>query len=371
MSSGNTQLTNQYRPKTFSQIAGQETNNEVLRAVVKDPARAPRSFIFHGQFGTGKTTSSRVLAKALNCDQMGSDPCGLCKCCQENDSQSPFYQEYDCSDVGSVDAIRVIRDDLFATSTIAKWMVRVFDEFHLASRQAQSALLKTLEELPGNNFIVFCTTDLDKILPTIRSRSIELNFSKVPIPAIKQVLSNICENEGEQIPEEVLNRIASISRGHVRNAVMTLGGYLLMDNKQAFLDSLRSSELDCINLLLSARHGDKENFEQAVLTVCSHVLDTVREDFYLVLSHAISALSTGISNEIYGDQYKKIADEFGLDLFKLLKYSCDNWASNTFSSDVTLQAFLWSVFYTVSKSRPNTGLQGGQSSSLLNRARAT
>jgi len=367
----NSQLTSRYRPTNFASIAGQETAVEVLKSTVLDPERAPRSYILHGQFGTGKTTSVRVIAKALNCATTGVEPCGVCKNCQESDTQSPFYQEYDSSDVGNVDAIRALRDDFYASSNVSKYVVKVLDEAHLMSRQSQAVLLKVLEELPNNIFVFFCTTDLEKVLPTIRSRSIELAFGRVPLHKIKQVLQNICESEGESVPEEVLNRISSISRGHVRNAVMSLGGYLLMENKKAFLDSLRSSELDCINLLLSARHGDKEKFEQTVLAVCSHVLDTVREDYYLVLRNSISAMATGSSEEIYADQYKLLADEYGLDLFKLLKYSCDTWASNTFNSDIQLQAFLWAVFYTVSSSRGQTGNKsGGTSSSLVNRARA-
>ena len=159
---------------------GHELVIKTLKCIVKNPSQSPHSIILQGEFGTGKTTCSRILARALNCRNRKSDgdACGECSVCTCNIDESIYYEEYDSAMVGSVDAIRNLRQSFYFNNDLG-WKIIVFDECHLMSKAAQSALLKVIEEVTDNIIFVFATTDIDKVLPTIRSRSLELRFSLV------------------------------------------------------------------------------------------------------------------------------------------------------------------------------------------------
>ena len=162
-------ITQQYRPKTFSAVAGHKGVIETLKCIVKNPENAPRTIILQGEYGTGKTTCARILARALNCpNQKGGEPCGDCPVCNSDLDLSPYYSEYDSAIIGNVDTIRGLRDTFYYNSDDG-YKVIVLDECHLISKQAQAALLKVFEETKGNIFFVLCTTDAQMLLPTIRS----------------------------------------------------------------------------------------------------------------------------------------------------------------------------------------------------------
>jgi len=360
--------TTQYRPVRFSEVVGQDVNIEILRSIVKDPENSPRSIILQGEFGCGKTTCARILAKALNCKNLkaGYEPCGICNVCISRIDYNPYYQEYDSSDVGSVDAIRGLKEEFLTGSAIATWKVVVFDEWHLASRQAQSALLKLLEDLPPKIFVLFCTTDVEKVINTIRSRSIELIYGKVRPDVIRENLRRIIKSESLEIEDKILDKIALYSRGHVRDSVMMLDLYKMTDNKEVFLTTLRSSELDIINMLIWAKQSHRENYGKSIKAVCSHVLDVVKVDFFEVIRNGVALMAEGEINSIYEGSYRQLVTSYGQDLFKLLRYSAQPWASNIFSSDAILTSFLWSLFFMFSGESPGVTKQG----SVPDRARA-
>lgn len=338
-------LTQKYRPKTFDDICGQSLTIETLRAVSRHPEKSPRVFIFHGSFGCGKTSSAQVLARALNCEDgaISKRPCGLCKVCKDDLDFVPFYREFDCAEVGNVDKIRALKDEFFLDTSVCKYRVIVLDETQLVSRQGQSALLKTLEEMAGNFFVVFSTTDVDKIIPTIRSRSVELVFMKVSEDDIVGNLKKIVSAEKLEIKEETLRRIALHSRGHVRNAVMTLDKMLMIGNEEEFLKGIHSSEVGIIKVLLSAKLGDRPRLEEAIASVCAHPLDLVRTDYFEVLRKAIQGFVIGSVDGVSKSAYEALVEHYQQDLFKLLSYSTAGWALNTFRSDLMLQAFFWSL----------------------------
>jgi len=208
-------LTNDYRPRRFLEIVGQRVPVSILKSSVKNPEHAIRSMIFDGAFGTGKTSLSRIFAKALNCKgraKSDHEPCGSCVVCLEENTFTAYYQEYDCAMVGNVESVRELREDLFSASAIADWRVVVLDEFHLASKSAQSALLKVLESLPSNVFCLFCTTDGDKILSTIKSRSIDLKFEMVSVEDIQENLFRIVRSETIEVTDDVVKAISVASR---------------------------------------------------------------------------------------------------------------------------------------------------------------
>lgn len=241
-------ITQEYRPKTFKEVAGQKTIVDTLKCIAKNPENAPRTIILQGAFGTGKTTSVRILARALNCPNVvNGEPCGNCNVCNSDLNTSPFYVEYDSAVIGNVDTIRELRETFYYNSDKG-YRVIVLDEAHLISKVAQAALLKVFEETKGRIFFVLCTTDAQMLLPTIRSRSLELTFNTIPDVYLKENLKSIAEKEHMNIDDDTLNLIVNRSGGHARNAHMLLDRYELLGD--VFKESVKSSKDDFIELLL-------------------------------------------------------------------------------------------------------------------------
>lgn len=352
-------LTTKYRPRTFREIVGQDVNVELLRSVVKNPEGSPKVFIFQGDFGTGKTTSARVLARALNCLE-DTEPCGSCENCAQDPSFSSFCQEFDASDVGTKESIETLREDFFSPVSGVDWRVIILDEFHLASRQAQSALLKTLEDLPPRLFTILCTTNVDKIISTLRSRSVELVFQKAPHAEVKKNLDRISKLEGIEIRPALLDLICHRSRGHIRDSVMLLDVYQSLEDKRTILSHLRSSEETLINLLVGVRRGDTPAVTVEIKNSLEVPLDTLKGDLYLVLQEALKFQATGYTDSPYEDAYKVLTDVWGADLIKLLSFSMSDWAVNSFKDDRAVQAFFWSLFLTFGKSRGGGETKGAR-----------
>lgn len=251
-------LTLEYRPKTFRDMAGQDIVRKALLHIIKDPKNAPRTLLLCGKFGTGKTTSARIFARALNCPHQlpNGDACGRddCPVCGIDIQDSMFYDEYDSAIVGKVESIRDLRNS-FYFGYDKGYKVIVLDEIHLVSPKAQGALLKALEEPESNVFFLLCTTDPDKLLNTIVSRSFILNFEGVPQQDIINHLKKIIASRepigiSEDQEEKYLKSIALRSNGHMRNAMMLLDnlyllkedfGDLVQDSSQLFKNYLKYS----------------------------------------------------------------------------------------------------------------------------------
>lgn len=237
-------LSLEYRPQTFRQMAGQETVKKSLMHIVKDPLNSPKTLLLCGNFGTGKTTAARIFARALNCEKKLSngDACGECPSCKLDIQNSMFYSEYDSAVVGNVNSIKELRDTFYFGYNKG-YRVIVFDEVHLVSRQAQGALLKILEEPEPNVFYLLCTTDPDKLLPTIVSRSYELRYETLKVFEIVPYLESVLVDKEIEITEDIkknLKLIAERSNGHMRNAMMLLDSMLLL--KEDFLETVETSQ---------------------------------------------------------------------------------------------------------------------------------
>lgn len=257
-------ITQQHRPKVFSEVAGHKNVVDTLKCIAKNPENAPRTIVLQGEFGTGKTTCARILARALNCpNAVNGEPCGNCPVCNADLDICPFYLEFDSAVVGNVETIRDLRDTFYYNSDTG-YRVIVLDECHLISKQAQAALLKVFEETKGRIFFVLCTTDAQLLLPTIRSRSLELRFNLIPSIFLKENLKSIAEKEKIDIDDETLDLIVSRSEGHARNAQMLLDRYQLLG--AVFKESVKNSKDDFARLFsLSAKSNMwKRNLQVAM-----------------------------------------------------------------------------------------------------------
>ncbi len=237
-------LTLDYRPVTFADVVGQGHIKPILKAMVQS-GRMPPALIFGGTRGTGKTTCARILAAALNCtirkilveqiasgmesvgnltpDQqrvLSGDACGQCpSCMMVQKTNSTSVMEVDAASNGGVEEVRRIKD-ICMYSHEAEWRVVLLDEAHSMSKEAFNALLKLLEEPPPNTVFVLLTTETDKILETVRSRSMPFEFRRMKLNDMTGRLQEIAKQEGIEASEDLLMEIAIRAQGGMRDAVM-------------------------------------------------------------------------------------------------------------------------------------------------------
>jgi len=365
-------FTQQYRSRIFDELYGQDAPVEILRSIIRNPINAPRCLVMSGDFGTGKTTSARLLARGLNCKSHSEKkPCGICDICQSDLSFVPFYQEFDSGDVGNVDAIKEMKGVFFTASTVCDWRVIVFDEGHLISKPAQGQLLKVLEDLPENMFVIFCSTDVEKIENTIRSRSVELVFRTLTVEEITENLKRIVKSENITISDEILYYIAITSKGHVRDSVMFLDLYAMMEDKDKFFASVRSAESKVLDYLLAVRVADENVVAETIAELVTCMLECVKNDIYLVVNNLIYSISCNkIRSSYFEDLYKKVSAVWNQDIFKLFTILMQDWAVNSFRNDTTLQALLWLVYNQFRNGAPAMSSGSQKSSgSLVDRNR--
>ena len=218
-----TALYRTYRPLDFEEVVGQEPVVRTLRNAISS-GQLRQAYLFAGPRGTGKTSLARILAKALNCAQGPTpDPDKTCHACQAIANGSSLdVVEMDAASQRGIDDIREIRERVVLQPAEGRYKVYILDEAHQLTDAAWNALLKLIEEPPPHLVFVFCTTDLAKVLPTVRSRCQTFVFSRPRLPELVRLLRRIADGEGIEAPDAALSLVARSARGSYRDAVSTL-----------------------------------------------------------------------------------------------------------------------------------------------------
>lgn len=216
-------IARKYRPLNFEDVIGQEHVTTTLINAINNN-KVHHAYIFTGPRGVGKTTVSRILAKALNCETgITPKPCGVCKNCKEIDlGNSLDVKEIDGASNRGIDEIRDLRDDIKFAPASCRKKIYIIDEVHMLTNQAFNALLKTLEEPPDHAIFIFATTEINEVPATILSRCQRHDFKRVSSAINSESLKNICKAEGVNIDEESLLLIARSGDGSVRDSQSVL-----------------------------------------------------------------------------------------------------------------------------------------------------
>lgn len=207
-----------YRPKSFSEVIGQDYVVKTLKNAIK-LGRVSHAYIFSGSRGIGKTTIARIVAKALNCKNPADyEPCNQCENCIEIEKGSfPDLYEIDAASNRGIDDIRTIRDNVNYAPIKGNYKIYIIDEAHMLTKEAFNALLKTLEEPPPKNIFILATTEAYKIPDTIKSRCQIFNFKPPTKQQIKTYLQSILQKENIDYEEEALSLLVEESEGGMRD----------------------------------------------------------------------------------------------------------------------------------------------------------
>ncbi len=218
-------LYRRYRPETFAEVIGQDHVTEPLRHALA-ANRVHHAYLFSGPRGCGKTTSARILARALNCEKAPvAEPCGECQSCQDlarNGPGSLDVIEIDAASHGGVDDARDLRERAFFSPVSSRHKVYIIDEAHMVSSQGFNALLKLVEEPPPHLKFIFATTEPDKVIGTIRSRTHHYPFRLVPPKLLGEYLLTLCESEGVTLEPNALPLVVRAGAGSVRDTLSVL-----------------------------------------------------------------------------------------------------------------------------------------------------
>lgn len=216
-------LYRKYRPKNFDEVVGQEHITATLKQEIAS-GRVGHAYLFTGSRGTGKTSCSKIIAKAVNCpNQHDGNPCGVCEICKGIDDGSVLdVTEIDAASNNGVDNIRQLREEANFTPAQVSYRVYIIDETHMLSVGAFNALLKIMEEPPEHVIFILATTEVHKIPATILSRCQRFDFRRISPAVIAARVRWVCEQEGIQIDPEAADLIASLAEGGMRDALSLL-----------------------------------------------------------------------------------------------------------------------------------------------------
>jgi len=237
-------LARKWRPRTFDEVVGQSTVTRTLKNALAS-GRIGHAFLFSGARGVGKTTTARILAKALNCsagDGPRADPCGECESCVEVAAGSSLdVQEIDGATHNGVEQVRELRESARYNPARDRFKIWIIDEVHMLSTGAFNALLKTLEEPPPRVKFIFATTEYHKIPDTILSRCQQYDFRMIPTRELLAHLRQVADGEGVEVSDTALSRLARAAEGSARDALS------LFDQILSFSDQkIDDADLDAL-----------------------------------------------------------------------------------------------------------------------------
>lgn len=340
-------LYRKYRPKTFGLVYGQDVIVKTLKNVIKND-KLSHAYLFTGPRGTGKTSSAKLFAKAINClNNKDGDACNECENCKSfNNNSNPDIIEIDAASNNGVDEIREIKNKVSLVPSMSKYKVYIIDEVHMLSIGAFNALLKTLEEPPEYIIFILATTEPQKIPATIISRCQRFDFKSISHDKMKQCLENIISKENISIDDGAIEEIINNSKGGMRDAIG------LLDQASAFCNNnITANDIEELsgNISIKQIRIFLSNIMQKEYNV---IFDSISnyssngKDFALICEKIINYIREGIlykkkiNTDKILDEDKNIFDKLSdTDLYDLIDYLSDTLVKvkNSYQKELTFE----------------------------------
>ena len=301
-------LYRRFRPSTFGEVRGQDHVVLALRNAVRD-RRVAHAYLFSGPRGTGKTSTARILAKALNCtDLHEGEPCGVCTSCVEiAKGTSLDVHELDAASNNGVEAMRDLVSRA-ALGTPGRQKVYIVDEVHMLSTPASNALLKTLEEPPAHVVFVLATTDPQKVLPTIRSRTQHFEFRLLGPETLGDLLEQVRREAHLDVPDEALDLAVRRGRGSARDALSVLDQVVASESVDDDLPELDEvvealAERDVSRALVAVAHLTSAGFSPQQLA--GDLVDYLRQGFLTLVAPELAGVP-GTAQDALSSQAERV-----------------------------------------------------------------
>lgn len=305
-------LYRKYRPQKFNEVIGSpHIASAISNALLKN--EAAHAFFLYGSRGVGKTTTARLLAKSLNCENpiinektaVPFEPCGECASCKAVETGRHLdLIEIDAASNRGIDSIRELIDKVKLSPAMGKRKVYIIDEVHMLTNEASNALLKTLEEPPEHAYFILCTTNPEKVLDTIKSRCQQFIFKRPTLAEIQEKISYILRKEGKEIPTDIISKIASGAKGAFRDAETLLEQILNKGEGDFSFGSDYSNYVELLKLL------DQKNITES-LTLVNKILSDessieVWNENFIEFLQAVMLYKLGVKEGlgIYESAYK-------------------------------------------------------------------
>ena len=319
-------LYRKYRPSNFDDVVGQEVVVNILKNSIIEN-KIGHAYIFSGPRGTGKTSIAKIFAKAVNClNNQNGNLCGKCDVCTKNQNEEIDIVEIDAASNNGVDEIREIRNNTKLLPIEYKYKVYIIDEVHMLSQSAFNALLKTLEEPPSHVIFILATTEFNKIPVTVVSRCQKFDFKKIKNVDIINRLKHILELENKELSDEIIEFIAKISNGGLRDAINLLDQILSLNKKEITMDDVYEitgyiKNDDIFNLLKQMFAGNMSGTfktldeytetEKNYMFLCTKMIDILKD--IIIYNN---------STNYFSKSYEKQLDDFiKIDIAKIFKMS--------------------------------------------------
>lgn len=315
-------LYRKWRPRVFDEISGQEHITSILKKQCANN-RVSHAYLFCGTRGTGKTSSAKILAKAVNCENpQNGNPCNECSACKSIDSGSATdVLEIDAASNNRVDNVRDLRDEVVYPPSVLKKRVYIIDEVHMLTDSAFNALLKTLEEPPEYVVFILATTEINELPPTIISRCIRFDFSRIDAEAVKKRLLFVAQQENIDLNDSAAELLSNLADGSMRDALSLLEACSNGHSGELTKDAVRNVlGLASDEVIYSLLHSIAEKNVPSAIDIVSQVHKSSKD-----ISVFIDDVSVAVRDIIIAKQMIKFGNTPNLSSFLLPL--CDEFSS--------------------------------------------